>query len=235
MGICTEYAAGTALVKQNIVNDISALTCPPGTGNCCGNSKIPMGLGALGNGLAIYKRKFRYTFEIEYCCASGGKQVASSFIKTASRPNIDIDEVEINYLNGVTWIPGKGKWQTMTVTYYDVASSTGNLGAVSTLGLLGWLASVYDFTDPVCLPMGGALQDYEGLARITLYDGCGNPLEAWILQHCWPKAINFGELDMGSSDECTIEITLRYSQVSFVNYCPGGTLDVCPCTGCPGS
>ena len=145
MNLALYPGPGSALNKENIVNDINAEI---GT-TTCGPGQIAMGLGPLGDGRAIFKRKFRWTFEIEYCCANpgGGRQVASSFVKTGARPNIDIDEVEINYLNGVTWIPGKGKWQTIEIAYYDVSSASGTLGQVSTLGLLGWIASVYNFTD----------------------------------------------------------------------------------------
>lgn len=198
----------------------------------CGGNK-PMGLGALGNGSIIFKRKFRWTMEIEYCCNSDvPKFVAKEFVKMGNRPQIDFDEVEINYLNAKTWIPGKGVWQPISFTYYDVAGNTAGVG-INTSSILGWIASIYDFSDPVCLPMNSALQAYEGLGRLILWDGCGNPLEGWILRHMWPQSVNWGDLDMGSSDECTIELTMRYSDVSYVSYCPAQTLDKCPCIPCP--
>ena len=60
----------------------------------CGG-RLPMGLGALGDGSIIFKRKFRWTFEIEFCCDQGGKQVAKDFVKVGNRPQIDIEEQEI--------------------------------------------------------------------------------------------------------------------------------------------
>lgn len=191
-----------------------------------------MGLGALGDGKVIFKRKFRWTFEIEYCCnAVQPKLVAKEFVKIGARPQIDFEEVEINYLNGKMWIPGKGTWSEMTVTYYDVAGAT-NAG-LNTTSVLGWIATIYDFTDPFCLPMNSVPEQYEGKARLILWDGCGNPLEGWILRHVWPKAVNWGDLDMSSSEECTVELTLRYSEVSYKTYCPPQILDKCPCGPCP--
>lgn len=198
-----------------------------------------MGLGVIGANGIVFKRRFRWSLEIDYCTTGSTKSVPREFVKVAARPQIDIEETEINYLHGKFWIPGKGTWQTMTVTYYDVSANSTffnspPLGdtAMTINGLLGWIASVYDITNPTTLYMGSKLQDYQGLARIFLYDGCGNALEGWLLQNVWPQAINFGELDMSSSDECTIELTLRYSQVSYQSYCPAGSIVKCPCTPC---
>lgn len=195
----------------------------------CGG--IPMGLGAIGDGKVIFKRKFRWTFEIQYCCQSTTGNVAREFVKIGARPQIDFEEIEINYLNGKMWIPGKGTWQTMTVTYYDVSGSI-NAG-VNTSSILGWIATIYDFTDPICLQMNSVPEQYEGIGRLVLWDGCGNPLEGWLLRHVWPQSVNWGDLDMSSSDECTVELTLRYSDVCYQNYCPNQPIVKCPCSPCP--
>lgn len=207
--------------NDNLVN----LGIPGG----CGGLQ-PMGLGALGDGSLIFLRKFRWTFEIQYCCSQGGFTVAKDFVKVGNRPQVDIEEIEINYLNGKMWIPGKATWQTLAITYYDVAGVANN--GASTNSILGWIATIYDFTDPVCLPMNSKPCDYEGTARLILYDGCGEPLEAWILRHVWPQSVNWGDLDMSSSEECTIELTLRFSEVSYQRFCPNTELPKCPCTPC---
>jgi hypothetical protein len=193
---------------------------------------IPMGLGALGDGTIIFKRKFRWTMEISFC--NGTATVAKEFVKVGNRPQIDIEEQEINYLNGKMWIPGKATWQTMAITYYDVAGTTVTplAGGASTTSILSWIASIYDITDPVCLNMNAKPNDYEGQAILTLYDGCGIPLEQWTLLHVWPQSVNWGDLDMSSSEECTIELTLRYSQVTYQSLCPAASLARCPCTPC---
>lgn len=196
-------------------------------GGTFGVNGRPMGLGDLGTGGLLFKRKFRWSMEIEYCT---DRTVAKEFVKIGARPQIDFEETEINYLHGKMFIPGKGTWQTMTVTYYDVAGSAGS--GVDTNSIFGWLASVYDITDSTFLFMGSRLADYEGQARIVLWDGCGNPIEGWLLNNVWPQSVNWGDLDMGSSEECTVELTLRYTNVEYASFCPAGTIDKCPCTPC---
>lgn len=185
-------------------------------------AKIPMGMGKLGFNNAIFKRKFRWTFEVFDIC--GNKTVPADYVKVASRPNLDIEETEINHLNAKRFLPGKGTWQEMSVTYYDVAS-------VDNAALYSWLASVYDFTDPIGLHQGSRTSDYAGNALLQLYDGCGVALEAWVLFDIWPKAINFGELDYSSSEEVTIETTLRYQSAKYYPLCPKFPITSC-CTPC---
>ncbi len=185
----------------------------------------PMGIGLLGSDEIVFKRKFRWTMLIEPRCNKG--RIPENFVKLASRPNITIEETEINFLNGKTWIPGKGTWETITVTYYDVVKPNGS----SIEGLYGWLASVYNFTDPVCLSQGSSRRDYGATATLTLYDGCGKGMEQWIMKDAWPQAVNFGDLDYSSSEEVTVEITLRYSNVEYRPLCGVKVPDPC-CTGC---
>jgi len=180
-----------------------------------------MGIGLLGAPDTILKRKFRFLFGIKYC--DGAKEVSPSFVKMASRPDITIEDTELNFLNETTWIPGKAKWETITVTYYDAANA-------QTAGLFSWLATVYDFTSE-CRHMASKPRDFGGEAYIVMLDGCGNPLERWFLNNMFPTSIKFGELDYGSSDIAEVELTLRYSNVTYTPLC-GGEIKPCPCTPC---
>ena len=172
---------------------------------------INMGLGKLGGGSITHKRKFRWTFEVQ---REGKTVVSPAFVKTSARPNITIEETEINFLNGKTFIPGKGTWETITVTYYDVASPD-----IDTSGLYSWLADVYNFLNPVRLTQNSKRSCYTGTGKLFMYDGCGNAMEGWELIDCWPQAVNFGELDYQASEEQTVEVTLRYANVQYETYC----------------
>ena len=192
---------------------------------------IDMGIGKLGGSNVLHKRKFRWTFEVFEQTADGqGKQlVPEHFVKTAARPNISIEETEIHFLNGKTYIPGKGTWETTTVTYYDVAVS----GGTGNEGLWTWLANVYDYTKPVTLKQNSIRRGYAGVGNLKMFDGCGSPLEQWTLGDCWPQSVNFGELDYSSSEECTVEVTLRYSNVSYKSLAQSCVKEPSPsCVGC---
>lgn len=193
---------------------------------------IDMGLGQIGQSGIVFKRKFRWTFEIERFCNGQSLHVPSHFVKLASRPNVSIDETEINFRNGKMWIPGKGTWETITVTYYDVGGTDAGNGLIN---LYSWLASVYDFTHPNSLFQGSKKSDYSGKGILILYDGCGDPIEQWVLDHMWPQSINFGDLDYSASEEVNVELTLRYSSVQYQSFCPKTNIKGCcsPCKAGP--
>lgn len=183
-----------------------------------------MGIGRLGDDSIIHKRKFRWTFEIQFGGKLCGGFVPASFVKTAARPEITIEETEINFLNEKLWIPGKAVWEPITITYYDVNSSENTQ-------LLSWLASVYDFTDDTCRHMNAKRSEYSGIGTLKMLDGCGQPMEKWTYGDMWPTSIKFGDLDYAVSEVSEIEITLRYSKVKFTNLC-GKQPVRCKCSHC---
>jgi hypothetical protein len=186
-----------------------------------------MGMGPIGTGDIVFKRKFRWAFQI----TTVNGIVPFSIVKVAARPSLTIEETEINFQNAKMWIPGKGTWETITVTYYDVGQRGG--GANLTQTLFNWLASVYDFTSPVGVCQSSRRDCYSGTAELWLFDGCGQVMEYWKMGHAWPTAVNFGELDYSSSEECTIELTLRYAEVAYLPGACGGGQPVQPiCCGC---
>ena len=184
-----------------------------------------MGIGVIGGNDVTFKRQFRFTFQIQGFCNNTKNLVPEYFVKTAKRPSLTIEETEINFLNAKTWIPGKASWETITVSYVDVAH-------IEMAPLWNWLATVYNFTDPIGLSQGDKI-DWNSTGILAMYDGCGVLLEQWELQHMWPQSIDFGELAYANSEEATIDLTLRYSDVIYTSYCPAYTPNPC-CTGCTG-
>ena len=177
-----------------------------------------MGIGRLGDGDVIIKRKFRWTFEVTLYCNK--QKVPAHFVKMASRPDITIEETELNFLNEKIFIPGKATFEAMNVTYIDVSTK-------DNLPLWTWIANVYDFSDPECRHMNTSIDSYAGRGDLRLLDGCGQFLEGWVLGNMWPSSVKFGELDYAQSETVDIELTLRYSRLQYQSAC--GSITRCPC------
>lgn len=190
-----------------------------------------MSIGLLGDQDLVYKRKFRWTFVVEKIC--GSLSVPESLVKLASRPNLTIDETEINFLNAKDWIPGKGYWNTLNVTYIDAIKKSLGSGASSLSSLYTWIASVYDFREKGATQLnnGSRRRDYAAEGVLRLYDGCGSTLETWVLKNMWPTEVNWGEGDYASSEEFTIDLTLRYSNAEYIPGCGVNIVNPC-CTPC---
>jgi hypothetical protein len=197
-----------------------------------------MGIGMLAS--AAFKRKYRWTFEVMQVGGpdAGSFNIGGAYVKSGNRPQIDIDETEINFLNGKTFIPGKATFNEISFTYYDVAVKDDP----TVNNLLRWINRVYNFEQKAAgreiKATQGSYPDkgsgYAGTGMLTLLDGCGFALEKWKLINCWPKSINFGDLDYSSSDECNIEVSLRYAFATYENFCNTGVKDP-DCTGICGS
>ena len=202
---------------------------PGGSNNSSPNGR-KMGLGELAKGNVVFKRKYRWTMKLVPHC--GDQAIPEYYVKTANRPQITIEETEINFLHGKFWLPGKATWEAMTITYYDVSNTENANNALFT-----WLATTYNFTDSEGLHQS-TLRGEDNLStggygcdgKLSLYDGCGTALETWTLHGMWPQSINFGELDYSSSEECTIEVTTRYDSAEYRPRC-GGEFEIC-CSGC---
>lgn len=177
-----------------------------------------MGIGQIGKPGVIVKRKFRWTLAIDTPSGS----IPAYYCKLASRPNLSIEPTEINYLNSTQWLPGKARWEPISVTYIDVAVS-------SMQPLWSWITSIYDFNSNSYRMSEKA--GWNATATLRMLDGCGSTLETWTLGSVFPESIDFGDLDYSSSEEATIELSLRYSEVNYQGGCgsptPSGT-----CKGC---
>ena len=57
-------------------------------------------------------------------------------------------------------------------------------------------------------------QEYESISdNINII---GDILEQWIYENVYPSEINWGELDMDSSDVVVVEMTLRFDRAYFI-------------------
>jgi hypothetical protein len=182
-----------------------------------------MGIGPLGFNNTIFKRKFRFTFEITNICGRN-VSVPTSFVKLAARPSLVIEDTEFNFLHAKTWVPGRATWEAISVTYIDAINpQKPNFFKP----LFDWLASLYAFHRPAELYMGSTRENYSAVGILKMLDGNGTILETWTLNDMWPTAINFGSLDYSSNEETTIELNLRYSDVVYTPNCPAFTIESC--------
>jgi hypothetical protein len=184
---------------------------------------MQMGIGNVGSPGVIMKRKFRWTMNVQW--ANG--TIDWWYVKVAARPKLAVESTEIPFLNATTWLPGKAKWEPIQVTYRDVAGA----GAGDMTSLYNWILSIYNFNDKVNLPQNEK-KGWNGQVFLTLYDGCGMPLEQWTLDSCYPEMIDFGGLDYGSNDEVTIDLTLRYSEVEYKGLANCNAKPSNDCQGC---
>ncbi len=168
-----------------------------------------VGIGMTDQPDVIFKRKFRWTFKATF----PDVELTEAFVKLSARPNIEIEETEINFLSNKTWIPGKATWESITITYYGVEPEGDFMKKLATI-------IEHSFKKD-----GKRKKNYFGDGELLLYDGCGVILEKWQLDDIGLHAINF---DSGYSDETDVELTMRYAKVKYVHM--DSKLDLTPPT-----
>jgi hypothetical protein len=201
--------------------------------------------GSILDSGTYLKRKYRWTFAVSFLnntCPnlSDYGYIPECYVKSANRPKLEIEELELNYLNQKFWVPGKGSWQALEVTYYDIAVKDVGLTPLWT-----WIDTIYQFMnrpDDGSPNNGNAVinryqasrpGEYTGWGFVTMYDGCGVWVENWNVPDMWPQNIDLGELDYSSNDEANIVVTYRYSQayVQFNTDCTNAPDPGC-CSPC---
>ena len=174
----------------------------------------------------LMKTKFRWFFGIQNI--TGDSPESLPCIK-ASRPKIQFREMQAEHLNETIYFPSKPDWQTIQISLYDRCINSEH-------PIFTWLRLQYDpkpsnsqasgecktasyffncgSCDDTCsqwFPCVDPLS-FKTCACLQLYDGCGKVIERWVLEHCWPQTVDFGELDMGTSEVITADVTLRYDR-----------------------
>lgn len=174
----------------------------------------PMGFfrpewGGTGNAGTV-KRKFRWLFDIENITL--GNDTALPCIK-AARPKLNFREMQAEHLNETINYPSKPDWQPIQLSLYDRCINVQN-------PIFTWLKQQYnpvptgDEFEAGCSDWYPCIDDlsFKPCCFLRLLDGCGNKLEEWTLEHCYPQSIDWGDLDMSSSEIVTVDFSLRYDR-----------------------
>jgi len=174
---------------------------------------MQMGIGMLGSKVKcpecdeefthcpsiVFKRKFRWTVEGE---TAGGK-LEPMFVKMNTRPQVEIEETEINFLGNKTWVPGKQYWESLNITTWDLDPKTEFWKVI--------YASMHaDATGEVPLEKLGKF-------KLCLYDGCGCLIEWWEINDAYINKVNFIELDHSSCEVVDVELGIKYKSVTYKN------------------
>ena len=126
--------------------------------------------------------------------------IPSYMAKTFARPARAFEETAIDWINTKRWLAGKHTWNDIQMTLYSpIAPSAA--GAVQE-----WCALNFDEVTG----KAGYASTYKKTISIQMIDPVGNIAEEWTLGGCWPREVNYNELDYASSEAATITLTIRY-------------------------
>jgi hypothetical protein len=164
-----------------------------------------MGLGKVGASDTCFKRKYRFLFRINDISGDTSDGVNALPPLKSARPSLSFKEMEAQHLNETIFYPSKPEWKPVNLVLYDIKGSTNPVWK--------WITKAYDPS----LDNGGWKPSVSsgfkiGRCSLEMYDGCGSVIEKWVFEGAWCQNIDFGDLDMSSSEVSTIDLTLRYDR-----------------------
>ena len=126
--------------------------------------------------------------------------VPAYLIKTANRPQVTFDEVELNHMNVKRYVKGKAAWQTLQVTLYDPIVPS------AAQQVMEWIRLGHESVTG----RDGYSDFYKKDVTFNVLGPVGDVVEEWVLKGCWIQDATFGDFDFATSDPAEIQLTLRY-------------------------
>jgi hypothetical protein len=161
-------------------------------------------------GLLMPKLKYRFRVFFENFGVSKPTTELTKQVVSATRPNLTFEEITIPIYNSTLKLAGKHSWADITISLRDDAS-----GAISKL-VGEQLQKQVDFLEMASAASG---IDYKFLTKIQILDGGNgatavNVLETWELYGCYLKGANYGDLNYGTNEAATIELSIAYDNAN---------------------
>ena len=171
---------------------------------------------ASAQGMLMPKLKYRFRVMFENLGVSTPRTELTKQVVSFARPNLTFEEISLPIYNSTLKLAGRHAWADTTCSLRDDAS-----GQVSRL-IGEQLQKQMDF-----LEMSSAASgiDYKFTTKVEILDG-GNGanepdvLETWELYGCYLKGANYGDLNYGTNEAATIELSIAYDNA---NQTPEGT------------
>ena len=140
------------------------------------------------------KRKNRWVLQIE--------GIDAFLLKTAQRPTITTDEVEMPFVNSRRYIATLTKFSEMNVTLYDAIAPSG------AQQVMEWIRLHFESVSG----RAGYADFYKRDVQLKLVDPVGTVIELWDIKGAFIKSATFGDLTYEDGTPTEIALTLRYDQ-----------------------
>lgn len=138
------------------------------------------------------KTKNRWILQIE--------GIDAFLLKTAQRPTITTDEVEIPFMNSRRYLATLTKFNEMNITLYDAIAPSG------AQQIMEWIRLHFESVSG----RSGYADFYKRDVQLKLVDPIGTVVELWDLKGVFIKSANFGDLTYEDGTPTEIALTLRY-------------------------
>jgi hypothetical protein len=165
---------------------------------------------ATSQGLLMPKLKFRFRVTFENFGVSQPTTELTKQVMDFKRPTLSFEEMIIPIYNSKVYLAGKPTWEPVTTTLRDDA------GGEVAKRVGEQLQKQFDFMEQSSASSG---IDYKFLTRFEVLDG-GNGaneatvLETWELYGCYLENVNYQEMNYGTNEAMTIQMTIKFDNAN---------------------
>jgi hypothetical protein len=138
------------------------------------------------------KRKNRWVLMIE--------GIDAYIIKTAARPQVTTEEVEIPFINSRRYLAGKTTFNAMNVTLHDPIAPSG------AQQVMEWIRLHFESVSG----RSGYADFYKRDIQLKMLDPVGTVVELWDIKGAFITDANFNEVTYEDGAPVEIALTLRY-------------------------
>jgi hypothetical protein len=121
-------------------------------------------------------------------------------VKTASRPTVSTEEVEIPFINSRRYIAGKTSFGTISVTIHDPIAPSGAQQAME------WIRTCFESVSG----RAGYADFYKRDIQLKMLDPVGTVVELWDIKGAFCTEVNFGEVTYEDGGPMEISLTIRF-------------------------
>lgn len=164
--------------------------------------------GIPGVGSGIHAPKHTNRWRVTFANMGGGVSSAPVSMQAvkASRPQLTFNEIALHRYVTQAYVAGKYEWQDMSLTIEDDVTSTATTVIQAQMQKQQWIIGA----EGQWLAAAGEGSLYKFVTYLDMMDGNDQPIEKWIIEGCWIKVANYGNLDYSESAAATIELTIRF-------------------------
>ena len=129
-----------------------------------------------------------------------GTNIPTYLIQAAARPTITNGEIVLDHINIDRKVKGKSRWSDLAITLYDPITSEG------AQAVMEWVRLHHESLTG----RDGYSSDYKRDIEFYALSALGEKIENWTLKGTFISDANFGQMDWGTEEAMTIELTLKF-------------------------
>ena len=126
--------------------------------------------------------------------------IPAYLIKTAARPQLQLNSVALDHINVKRYVKGKAEWQPVTVTLYDPIVPSG------AQAVMEWVRLHHESVTG----RDGYSDFYKKDITFNVLGPVGDKVEEWTLKGAFIESTDFSDLNYSEATPAEISLTLRY-------------------------